>query len=51
MIRSVESVALHVLRSIEDNLLKGASHNLIIRTTTQVALYISQPKALEPVRS
>ncbi|MEO1116023.1 MAG: Rne/Rng family ribonuclease, partial [Pseudomonadota bacterium] len=44
MIRSVESVALHVLRSIEDNLLKGASHNLIIRTTTQVALYILNQK-------
>ncbi|TYC58558.1 ribonuclease E/G [Rhodobacterales bacterium] len=44
MIRSVESVALHVLRSIEDNLLKGASHNLIIRTTTQVALYILNHK-------
>jgi ribonuclease E len=44
MIRSVESVALHVLRSVEDNLLKGASHNLIIRTTTHVALYILNQK-------
>ncbi|KZM47871.1 ribonuclease E/G [Labrenzia sp. OB1] len=44
MIRSVESIALHVLRSIEDNLLKGSSHNLIIRTTTQVALYILNQK-------
>ena len=44
MIRSVESVALHVLRSIEDNLLKGASHNLIIRTTAEVALYILNQK-------
>ncbi|WP_305987459.1 Rne/Rng family ribonuclease [Roseibium sp. MMSF_3544] len=44
MIRSVESVALHVLRSMEDNLLKGATHNLIIRTTTQVALYILNQK-------
>jgi ribonuclease E len=44
MIRSVESVALHVLRSVEDNLLKGASHNLIIRATTQVALYILNQK-------
>ncbi|GAA0771502.1 Rne/Rng family ribonuclease [Roseibium denhamense] len=40
MIRSVESVALHVLRSIEDNLLKGATHDLIVRTTAEVALYI-----------
>ncbi|MTI46020.1 RNAse E [Roseibium hamelinense] len=44
MIRSVESVALHVLRSLEDNLLKGASHNLLIRTTTTVALYILNQK-------
>ena len=44
IIRSVESVALHVLRSLEDNLLKGVSHNLIIRTTTEVALYILNQK-------
>ncbi|WP_420337888.1 Rne/Rng family ribonuclease [Roseibium sp.] len=44
MIRSVESVALHVLRSIEDNLLKGATHDLIIRTSAEVALYILNQK-------
>ncbi|NVK35029.1 MAG: Rne/Rng family ribonuclease, partial [Rhodobacteraceae bacterium] len=44
MIRSVESIALHVLRSLEDNLLRGATHNLIIRTTTEVALYILNQK-------
>jgi len=44
MIRSVESVALHVLRSIEDNLLKGATHNLVIRTSATVALYILNQK-------
>ncbi|MBD8894225.1 Rne/Rng family ribonuclease [Roseibium litorale] len=44
MIRSVESVALHVLRSLEDNLLKSASHNLIVRTTAAVALYILNQK-------
>ncbi|WP_417689570.1 Rne/Rng family ribonuclease [Roseibium sp.] len=44
MIRSVESVALHVLRSLEDNLLKGATHNLVITTTTEVALYILNQK-------
>ncbi|WP_346896455.1 ribonuclease E/G [uncultured Roseibium sp.] len=44
MIRSVESVALHVLRSLEDNLLKGATHNLVIRTTAPVALYILNQK-------
>ncbi|WP_249690311.1 ribonuclease E/G [Stappia sp. WLB 29] len=44
MIRSVESVALHVLRSLEDHLLKGATHNLIVRTTTEAALYILNQK-------
>ncbi|WP_349361027.1 Rne/Rng family ribonuclease [Stappia sp.] len=44
MIRSVESVALHVLRSLEDQLLKGATHNLIVRTTTDAALYILNQK-------
>ncbi|MCA1298632.1 Rne/Rng family ribonuclease [Stappia indica] len=44
MIRSVESVALHVLRSIEDMLLKGVTHNLIVRTTTEAALYILNQK-------
>ncbi len=44
MIRSVESVALHVLRSLEDQLLKGATHNLIVRTTTEAALYILNQK-------
>jgi ribonuclease E len=44
MIRSVESVALHVLRSLEDSLLKGATHNLIVRTTTEAALYILNQK-------
>ena len=44
MIRSTESVALHVLRSLEDNLLKGASHNVVIRTSTTAALYILNNK-------
>jgi len=44
MIRSVESVALHVLRSLEDQLLKGPTHNLIVRTTTDAALYILNQK-------
>ncbi|NBN78023.1 Rne/Rng family ribonuclease [Microvirga tunisiensis] len=44
MIRSVESVALHVLRSLEDFLLKGVSHNIIVRTNTSVALYILNQK-------
>lgn len=44
MVRSVESQALHVIRSLEENLLKGATHNLIVRTRTAVALYILNQK-------
>ena len=43
-IRAPASVALHVLRSLEDQLLKGVTHNLIIRTRTVVALYILNQK-------
>jgi ribonuclease E len=43
-IRAPSSVALHVLRSLEDTLLKGATHNLTIRTRTNVALYILNQK-------
>jgi len=38
-VRSVSSVALHLLRMLEEMLLKGATHNLIVRTRTEVALY------------
>ncbi len=44
MIRSVESIALHVLRSLEDTLLKGVSHNIIIKTETPIALYVLNQK-------
>jgi ribonuclease E len=43
-VRSPSSVALHVLRSLEDHLLKSASHNLNVRTRTAVALYILNQK-------
>ena len=43
-VRAPASVALHVLRSLEDNLLKSATHNLTIRTKTIVALYILNQK-------
>jgi ribonuclease E len=43
-IRAPASVALHVLRSLEDQLLKGVTHNLTIRTRTVVALYILNQK-------
>jgi ribonuclease E len=38
-VRSVSSVTLHLLRMVEEMLLKGATHNLIVRTRTEVALY------------
>ncbi len=43
-VRSASSVALHVLRSLEDQLLKNATHNLTVRTRTNVALYILNQK-------
>jgi ribonuclease E len=43
-VRAPASVALHVLRSLEDQLLKGVTHNLTIRTRTVVALYILNQK-------
>jgi ribonuclease E len=43
-VRAPASVALHVLRQLEDQLLKGVTHNLTIRTRTVVALYILNQK-------
>src|SRR6187455_2928757 len=43
-VRSVESVALDILRSIEEMLLKGPTHNLIIRTRPEIALYVLNHK-------
>jgi ribonuclease E len=43
-VRATSSVALHILRSIEEALLKSASHNLVLRTRTEVALYILNQK-------
>ena len=40
MIRSTESVALYVLRSVEDALMTGQKHNMKVNTTTDAALYI-----------
>lgn len=44
IVRSTESVALHVLRALEDTLLKGVTHHLTVRTRTAVALYILNQK-------
>src|SRR5438309_6182898 len=43
-IRSVSSVALQLLRALEEMLLKGATHNLIVRTRTEIALYLLNNK-------
>jgi ribonuclease E len=44
MVRSTSSVALHVLRLLEDALIKSAAHNIILRTRSEVALYILNQK-------
>src|SRR4029079_9406602 len=43
-VRSVSSVALQLLRAIEEMLIKGATHNLIERTRAGVALYVLNHK-------
>ena len=43
-VRSVSSLALQVLRALEDQLMKGATHNLIARTRPDVALYVLNQK-------
>src|SRR5260370_32784975 len=44
VVRSTASIALHVLRVLEDALIKSASHNMTVRTRTEVALYILNQK-------
>jgi len=43
-VRSVSSLALQVLRALEEHLIKGATHNLIARTRPDVALYLLNQK-------
>src|SRR5499427_4389510 len=43
-VRSVSSLALQVLRALEDHLIRGATHNLIARTRPDVALYVLNQK-------
>ncbi len=43
-VRSVSSVTLQLLRALEEHLLKVATHNLIVRTRSEVALYILNQK-------
>ena len=43
-VRSVSSLALQVLRALEEQLIKGATHNLIARTRPDVAQYVLNQK-------
>jgi ribonuclease E len=43
-VRSVSSVTLQLLRVIEETLLRGATHNLIVRTRPEIALYVLNHK-------
>jgi ribonuclease E len=43
-VRSVSSVALQLLRGIEDQLMKSASHDLVARAKPDVALYVLNNK-------
>ena len=43
-VRSVSSLALQVLRALEDQLMKSGTHNLIARTRPDVALYVLNQK-------
>lgn len=45
-VRSTPSVALQVLRSIEETLIKNASYNLIVRTRMEAAFYILNQKRI-----
>lgn len=47
VVRSTASIAVHVMRVLEDALIKSASHNVILRTRTDISLYIlNQKRAL-----
>ena len=43
-VRATSSIALHVMRVLEDALVKNAMHNIIVRTRSYVALYILNQK-------
>ncbi|HEX5933002.1 MAG TPA: ribonuclease E/G, partial [Pseudorhizobium sp.] len=43
-VRSQSSVALHVLRGIEEYLLKNTTHDITVRTTPEIALYLLNQK-------
>ncbi|POH25490.1 MULTISPECIES: Rne/Rng family ribonuclease [Sinorhizobium] len=43
-VRSQSSVALHVLRGIEEHLLKNTTHDIAVRTIPEIALYLLNQK-------
>jgi len=43
-VRSASSIALHVMRSIEEYLLRHSQNNIIVRTTVATALYVLNHK-------
>ncbi|MEB2846043.1 Rne/Rng family ribonuclease [Rhizobiales bacterium RZME27] len=43
-VRSQSSIALHVLRGIEEYLLKNTTHDITVRTTPEIALYLLNHK-------
>ncbi|MCO6186423.1 ribonuclease E/G [Rhizobium sp. L1K21] len=43
-VRSQSSVALHVLRGVEEFLLKSNAHNIVVRVSTETALYLLNHK-------
>ncbi|MCX7341000.1 MAG: ribonuclease E/G [Hyphomicrobiales bacterium] len=43
-VRSTPSVALQILRAAEESLIRSSTHNLIVKTRTEVALYVLNQK-------
>ena len=43
-VRSVSSVTLQLLRALEEALMKGATHSFIVRTRSDIALYVLNQK-------
>jgi len=43
-VRSQSSVALHVIRGVEEHLLKNTTHNITVRTLPDIALYLLNQK-------
>ena len=43
-LRSTPSIALQLLRAVEDGMLRAPHHNIIVRTRTEIALYVLNHK-------